>query len=110
VALERSAITAAGTSTGRGLFANNSGTLVVSGTGTSINSTSASALNVANTDFGAAGATFQSIASRNNSAAADPANGIVLNNTVAAPTRPTRGPGGHPRGLRLGRRRHDALP
>jgi hypothetical protein len=69
------------TTTGQGLFANNSGTLVVSGTGNSINSVSATGLNVANTDFGAAGATFQSIASGNATAAADAANGIVLNNT-----------------------------
>ena len=38
------------------------------------------ALNVANTDIGAAGATFQRISS-NGAAAADPANGIVLDDT-----------------------------
>jgi hypothetical protein len=69
------------TTTGQGISASNSGTIVVSGTGNTIASTSATALNVANTDLGAGGATFQSISSGNSTAAADPASGIVLNTT-----------------------------
>ena len=53
----------------------------MTGSGNSITSTSASALNVSNTDIGAGGLVFQSISSGNNTAAADPVNGIVLNNT-----------------------------
>lgn len=55
--------------------------MTVQGTGNTINSTSATALNVANTTIGGSGLTFQSISSGNNTAAADPTNGIVLNNT-----------------------------
>src|SRR6266446_3756604 len=46
-----------------------------------LSSTSAIALSVVNTTIGASGLTFRSISAGNNTAAADPANGIVLNNT-----------------------------
>ena len=72
------------TTSGQGLAATTSGTLVVSGTGNTIDSVSATALNVANTDIGAAGATFLRISSGNNTADPDPANGIVLNGTGSA--------------------------
>ena len=72
------------TTSGQGISANNSGTIVVSGAGNTIDSISATALNVTNTDIGTGGASFQRISSGNNTPAdADPANGIVLNNTGA---------------------------
>jgi cytochrome c2 len=71
------------TTTGTGFNASGGGTVSVSvnGTGNTINSPNATALNVANTTIGASGLTFQSISSGNNDAGADPVNGIVLNNT-----------------------------
>ena len=72
------------TTTGAGISANNSGTLVVSGTGNTIDSTSATALNVTNTDIGAGNLNFVRVSSGNATAAADPASGIVLNNTGTA--------------------------
>lgn len=69
------------TTTGTGFSATGGGTVTVQGTGNTINSISATALNVANTTIGASGLTFQSISSGNNTAAAEPANGIVLNST-----------------------------
>src|SRR5262249_9358444 len=69
------------TSTGAGILIDQGGTVTVTGAGNTINSTSATALNVANTTIGSAGLTFQSISAGNNTAAADPTNGIVLNNT-----------------------------
>lgn len=71
------------TTTGIGFNATGGGTVSVQGTGNTITSTSATALNVVNTTIGASGLTFQSISSGNNTAAADPANGIVLNSTGA---------------------------
>jgi hypothetical protein len=82
------------TTTGQGVLANNSGTLVVSGTANTIDSTSATALNVANTDIGAGGATFQHISSGNSTADADPATGIVLNTTGASGGLTVTGNGG----------------
>jgi large repetitive protein len=49
-----------------------------------INATSVTGLNVANTTIGAGGLNFRSISSGNNTAAADPASGIILNNTGAS--------------------------
>lgn len=69
------------TITAIGFSASGGGSVNVQGTGNIINSISASALNVTNTTIGSNGLTFQSISSGNNTAAADPANGIVLNNT-----------------------------
>jgi len=69
------------TTTGIGVSAAGGGTVTVQGTGNTINSISATALNVANTTIGASALTFQSISSGNNTAAADPVNGIVLNTT-----------------------------
>jgi hypothetical protein len=68
--------------TGPGPAATSGGTVNVTGTNT-INSTSATALNVANTTIGAGGLTFRSIAAGNTTAstADNPASGIVLNNT-----------------------------
>jgi hypothetical protein len=77
-----------------GVFANNSGMIVISGTGNTIDSTSATAVTVANTDIGAAGATFQRISSGNNTAAANPVKGIVLNATGAAGGLTVTGNGG----------------
>ena len=71
------------TTTAIGFNATGGGTVAVQGAGNTITSTSATALNVANTTIGAANLTFQSISAGNNTAAADPVNGIVLNTTGA---------------------------
>jgi hypothetical protein len=62
-------------SSGRGIDATTSGTLVVSGSGNTIDTTTGRALNVANTDIGAAGMTFQRISSNGATT------GILLNTT-----------------------------
>ena len=72
------------TTSGAGLQATTSGTLNVTGSGNTIDSISATALNVANTDIGAGNLSFVRVSSGNATAAADPANGIVLNNTGTA--------------------------
>jgi large repetitive protein len=70
------------TTGGTGFSATGGATAVnVTGSGNTITSTSAAALNVVSTTIGASGLNFQSISAGNNSAAADPTNGIVLNNT-----------------------------
>jgi hypothetical protein len=71
------------TTSGAGFSATGGGTVTVQGSSNTIESTSATALNVTNTTIGAGGATFQRISSGNNTPAAsdNPANGIVLNNT-----------------------------
>jgi hypothetical protein len=70
------------TTSGVGFQAINGAAAVnVTGSGNSISSTNAAALNVASTTIGASGLTFQSISAGNNDTGADPANGIVLNNT-----------------------------
>ncbi|GAB4496707.1 MAG: hypothetical protein OHK0019_28930 [Saprospiraceae bacterium] len=69
------------TTSGTGFSATGGGTVSVQGSGNTINSSSGIALNVVNTTIGASGMNFQSISSGNNTAAPDPANGIVLNNT-----------------------------
>jgi hypothetical protein len=69
------------TTSGAGFSATGGGTVTVSGAGNTIDSTSAAGLNVANTTIGASGLTFQRISSGNSTVAADPANGVVLNNT-----------------------------
>ncbi len=70
------------TSSGVGFNATGGATAVnVTGAGNTINSVSATALNVSSTTIGASGMTFQSISSGNNTAAADPTEGIVLNTT-----------------------------
>ncbi len=81
-------------STGRGIQASNSGTLEVTGAGNTINSVSGIALEVANTDIGAGDLLFQRIDGGNNTAAADPANGIVLNATGSAGELTVAGSGG----------------
>ena len=55
--------------------------VTVTGSGNTITSTSAAALNVNSTTIGSGNLVFQSISSGNNDASADPANGIVLNTT-----------------------------
>jgi hypothetical protein len=69
------------TTTGIGFTATGGGTVSVTGANNSINSVSATALNVVSTTIGGSGLTFNDISSGNNTAAADPLNGIVLNNT-----------------------------
>ncbi len=69
------------TASGTGFDATGGGTVSVTGSSNSITSTSGTALNVANTTIGASGLTFHDISAGNNTAAADPANGIVLNTT-----------------------------
>ncbi len=71
------------TGTGQGFAATsntNSGGLHITGTNT-INSTSATALRVTSTTIGSSGLAFRSISSGNETAAAEPTNGIVLSNT-----------------------------
>ncbi len=71
------------TTTGEGFAATsntNTGGLHITGTNT-IDSVSAAALRVTSTTIGSSNLTFRSISSGNNTAAADPANGIVLSNT-----------------------------
>ncbi len=69
------------TTSGAGFNATGGGTVTVQGTGNTITSPSGTALNVVSTTIGSSNLTFQSISSGNNTAAADPVNGIVLNNT-----------------------------
>ncbi|HKP89932.1 MAG TPA: tandem-95 repeat protein [Thermoleophilaceae bacterium] len=72
------------TAAGKGLEASNAslgGTIVVSGSNNTINSTSNRALNVTNTNIGSGGLLFHDISSGNNNATADPVNGIKLSNT-----------------------------
>lgn len=66
------------TTTGIGYNATGGGTVNVQGSGNSINSTNATALNVVNTTIGSSGLTFQSISA--GTAAGGPAKGLVLNN------------------------------
>lgn len=73
------------TAAGTGFSATGGGTVTVQGAGNTINSTSATALNVTSTTIGASGITFQSISSGNNTAATDPAKGISLNATGSGP-------------------------
>ena len=63
------------TTTGIGFNAINGGTVTVQGPVNTINSTTGTALNIANTSIGASNVTFQSISSNG------AVNGIVLNNT-----------------------------
>jgi Bacterial Ig domain/Bacterial cadherin-like domain len=72
------------TTSGKGLEATTSGTLEVSGAANTIDSSSATALNVTNTDIASADLNFDRISAGNATAAADPVNGIVLNNTANA--------------------------
>jgi methionine-rich copper-binding protein CopC len=67
--------------TGPGPAATTGGTVTVQGAVNTIDSVSATALNLLNTTIGAADLTFERVSSGNATAAADPANGIVLNNT-----------------------------
>lgn len=70
------------TTTGIGFTATGGATAVtVTGNGNTINSASATALNVVSTTIGGSGLNFQNISSGNSTAAADPINGIVLSNT-----------------------------
>ena len=70
------------TGNGSGFIASGGGTVNVTGTGNTISSTgSGTALSIVNTTIGGNNLTFQSISAGNNTAAADPVNGIVLNNT-----------------------------
>ena len=59
------------------------GGLHITGTTNDITSTSATALRVTSTTIGSSDLNFRKISSGNNNAAADPVNGIVLNNTGA---------------------------
>lgn len=76
------------TTSGKGVDAAASGTLVVSGGGNQITSTTGRALGVASTDIGAAGLTFASISSDG------AANGIVLDGTGSAGSLQVTGSGG----------------
>nr|HVY69154.1 Ig-like domain-containing protein [Verrucomicrobiae bacterium] len=69
------------TTTSPAFTATGGGTITLTGSASTLNSASATALNVANTTIGSTGLTFISISAGNNTAAADPANGIILNNT-----------------------------
>ena len=72
------------TTSGVGFNAINGATAInVTGSNNTITSSSAMALNVVSSTIGALGLNFQSTSAGNNTAAADPANGIVLNNTGA---------------------------
>ncbi len=82
------------TSAGAGFGATGGGTVNVTGSGNTITSTTGTALNVANTTIGASGLTFQSISAGNNTAAADPVNGIVLNTTGSTGGLTVTGDGG----------------
>lgn len=66
------------TTGGTGFSATGGGTVNVTGGGNTITTTTGTALNVANTNIGASGLTFQSISANG------AANGIVLNNTGAS--------------------------
>lgn len=74
-------ITVSTLSTSQAFQATGGGTVNATGSGSTLNSVSATALRVENTTIGAGNLNFQSISSGNNTAAADPANGIVLNTT-----------------------------
>jgi hypothetical protein len=76
------------TTSGKGLAATGSGTLVVSGAGNTIDTATGVALNVSNTDIGAAGVTFQHVSSNGAS------DGIVLVNTGASGNLAITGNGG----------------
>jgi len=69
------------TTSSTGFSATGGGTISVTGSGNTITSPNATALNVANTTIGASDLNFQSIASGNNDAGADPVSGIILNAT-----------------------------
>jgi len=69
------------TTSGTGFSSTVAGTVNVTGTGNSITSTSATALKIVNSTIGGSNVTFHDISSGNNTAAADPASGIILNNT-----------------------------
>ncbi len=72
------------TTTGAGFNATGGGTVSVTGTNNTINSVSNTALNVSSTTIGAGNLNFLSISAGNNTAAADPATGILLFTTGAA--------------------------
>jgi VCBS repeat-containing protein len=82
------------TTSGAGFSATGGGTVTVTGSNNTINSTSATALNVVSTTIGASGLNFLSISAGNNTAAADPANGIVLNTTGSSGGLTVAGDGG----------------
>jgi hypothetical protein len=90
----------ASTSANTAFNATGGGTIAVTDTNGSaapnntLTSVSAAALNIANTTIGANGLTFQSISAGNTTAAADPTNGIVLNNTGASGGLVVTGDGG----------------
>lgn len=69
------------TSTTTAFTATGGGTVSVTGGNNTLSSVSATALNITNTTIGASDLNFVSITSGNNTAAADPVNGIVLNNS-----------------------------
>ena len=71
------------TAGGAGFAATGGGTVTVQGSGNTIDSVSATALNVANTSIGAGNLNFLRVSSGNATGAADPANGIVINTTGA---------------------------
>ncbi|MES2709265.1 MAG: cadherin-like domain-containing protein [Verrucomicrobiota bacterium] len=71
-----------------------SGTVTATGAANFLSSVCGPALNVANVGIGADGLNFKSITAGNNTAAADPANGIVLNNTGTAGGLTVTGDGG----------------
>lgn len=72
------------TTTGLGFNATGGGTVSVTGSNNTINSVSNTALNVSTTSIGSGDLNFLSISAGNNSAAADPATGILLNGTGLA--------------------------
>jgi uncharacterized repeat protein (TIGR01451 family) len=69
---------------GAGIFLSGGGTATLTGTNNFINTTSATALFVANTNIGAANLNFVSIKAGNANAFPDPSEGIVLNSTGAS--------------------------
>jgi len=71
-------------SNGAGIILNNGGTSVTTTGLNTINTRSATALNITNLPIGSGNVTFRSISAGNNDANADPASGIILNNTGVA--------------------------
>ncbi len=69
------------TTSGNGFSATGGGTISVTGANNTIDAVSATALNVVNTTIGAGNLNFLRISAGNNTAAADPVNGIFLDNT-----------------------------
>jgi hypothetical protein len=82
------------TATAAALSLTTSGIVTATGADNDLTSTSGAALSVQNVTIGGAGLTFKSISAGNATAAADPVNGIVLNNTGTSGGLTVTGTGG----------------